>query len=119
MRLGLVLVAAMSLSDAAVAAPVDGRRQLEGELAHLCPARHLDELKPAELNGAIESFRDGLSPRRRARLERANDEDRACADVIAGASCENLAYLRALIRTGMLPAFTKSLCGMSDLDLGR
>lgn len=114
MRLGLVLAATMLVCGAAragMSAP-EGFRQLDAALAERCPAKHLELLSPASLNGAIEIFRDDLSRADRARLARANDEKRACAATIAGASCENHAYLRAMVLTGMMEAFAGRVCKM-------
>jgi hypothetical protein len=114
MRLGFVFSVTMLVSGVAQAGTParEGFRQLDAELVQRCPAKHLELLSPASLNGAIETFRDDLPRAAHARLERANDEKRACAETVAGVSCENHAYLRAMVLTGMMDTFAGLVCRM-------
>jgi hypothetical protein len=107
-----VLLSAM-LSSLPVygAAQIDNYQPYHILLARECPANHLEWLSPADLNDMIViDFKGSLAPSQKATLDRANDEKLACANVTMGATCENVSYLKAMYKTGLLNRFAKSVC---------
>ncbi|SRR5579883_247469 len=80
-------------------------------LAKECGTKHLEWISPADLNDMIIIDFEGTLPKNlKRKLDAANDEKTACANVIAGATCENVAHLRAMRKIGLLAKFSKSIC---------
>jgi hypothetical protein len=75
-----------------------------------CPARHLRALKPADLDGAEESFEEGLSPRRRRQIAAADRSGPRCDREGHGATCPAIGRLDAMIRTRALASFVTFAC---------
>jgi len=106
----LLSVMLSSLSVCATA-QIDNYQRYHNLLAQKCPAVHLEWLSPADLNDMIViDFKGSLNALQRTMLDIANDEKIACANVTMGATCENVSYLRAMTKTGLLNKFVKSVC---------
>lgn len=58
----------------------------------------------------ITDFEGSLPKNTKNKIDRANDEKTACANVQMGATCENVAHLRAMSKAGLLAKFAKSVC---------
>jgi len=112
MRLGATLLLAISVSlPIGASAQVDNYTRYHELLAKECGAKHLEWLSAADLNDMIIiDFEGSLSKNRKMKLDRANDEKTACANVTMGATCENVAHLRAISKVGLLAKFAKSVC---------
>jgi hypothetical protein len=114
------IVAALSLIACALAAlparaePPAGAfavyRPYNALLQKTCPDKRLYYLSPGDLSGLIEDFTGSLTRHERMRLAAAYDGKRSCAHVIAGATCGNVAMLRAAERTHLLARFAGMVC---------
>jgi len=79
-------------------------------VAQRCPAKHLDELPPGELADRLDFFVGSLPAAERDHLLKEADIERTCADVEAGASCQNFAQIEAAHKLKLLPRLIDSLC---------
>jgi len=79
-------------------------------LTQRCPARHADEIPPGELADRLDSFVASLPAADRDRLLKEADIEHACADVEAGASCQNFAQIEAAHKLKLLPRLIEALC---------
>jgi hypothetical protein len=79
-------------------------------LGRYCPAKHLDLLTPASLNGNIESFLQSLPDADHQRLDRSDEVKGACVHSEAGVSCQNIGYIEAAARLRLLDALAQSVC---------
>ena len=95
-------------------AQVDNYTPYHQLLARACKARHLEWISPGDLGDLIEDFEASLAPAARAGLEKANEEKVACRNVVMGATCGNVAALRAMTKVGLLAGFARKVC-TSDL----
>lgn len=77
---------------------------------HQCPARHLRAFKPADLDGAEESFEETLSARQRRQIAAADRSGPRCAREDHGVTCPAIGRLEAMIRTGRLASFVAFTC---------
>ena len=102
------------LVHAAHAAPLTPAEKihipLNALLQHDCPAKHLDLLGPADFNDAVGPFRTSLPSAERQQVDQTADPAKACAGTTAGASCENLAYIKAATKLKLLPLFASKIC---------
>jgi hypothetical protein len=125
MKLWIKLPLAISISlPIGASAQIDNYTPYHELLAKLCPAKHLEWVSPGQLNDLIMiDFEGSLTKTIKAKIDRANDEKVACANVIAGATCENVSHMKAMSKVGLLAKFAKSVCdsglvcrGQSDCD---
>jgi len=79
-------------------------------VAQRCPARHLDQVPPGELADLLDGFAASLAAADRDKLLKKADIEHACADVEAGASCQNFAQIEAAHALKMLPRMIDWLC---------
>jgi hypothetical protein len=93
-----------------VSAQVDNYTPYHELLAKYCGPKHLEWISPGALNDIIDDFATSLPKKLRTKLDRANDQKIACANVIVGATCFNVAGLRAMSKIGVLTKFAKSVC---------
>lgn len=77
---------------------------------HQCPARHLRAFKPADLDGAEESFEATLSARQRRQIAAADRSGPRCDREDHGVTCPAIGRLDAMIRAGALEAFVAFAC---------
>ncbi|WP_084583898.1 hypothetical protein [Sphingomonas azotifigens] len=77
---------------------------------HQCPARHLRSIKPADLDGQVESFEDSLSTRERRKIAAADHSGPRCDRLGHGATCPAIGRLDAMIRTRTLGSFVAFAC---------
>lgn len=80
-----------------------------------CPQADPTQLHPADLLDREETFRDGLSPADRERLDAVLPRTADGARVAAcagrdGTGCDAHAYLVAFKASGLMPRFQASLC---------
>jgi hypothetical protein len=110
----LAACACLLLTDAAHVASLGPSDKILSPLNVLlqrdCPAKHLDFLGPADFNDAVDPFRTSLSSAERQQLDQTADPAKVCAGANAGASCENLAYVKAAIKLKLLPLFASKIC---------
>lgn len=110
MRMSLTLVLIFGGSIAA-SAQSQNYAPYNNLLAKECGAKHLAWISPADLNDMIIIDFEGALPKAmKTKLERANDEKVACANVTMGATCENVSHLKAMSKVGLLGQFAKSVC---------
>jgi hypothetical protein len=104
---------------------IDNYEPYHALLAKQCPAKHLEWLSPGELDDLIEvNFHDALPGSLQSKLDAADrTEKEACANNVAGLTCFNVAYMRAMSDVGLLPSFAKMVCvsgltckGQSDCE---
>ncbi len=99
-----------------LSAPMDATAQIDNYtpyhvlLAKQCGPKHLEWLSPADLGDLIGDFHDSLRPAQQVRLDKANDYKAACKDVVMGATCGNVATLKAMTKVGLLTDFVKKVC---------
>jgi hypothetical protein len=98
----LVLLPLQAFAQGETYAPYHAR------LAKECRAQKLEFLSPAALDDRIAGFEAALPKTTREKLERAGDA--ACRDVSAGATCGNVASLKAMNKAGLLARFAHSVC---------
>lgn len=77
---------------------------------HQCPERHLRAFKPADLDGAEESFEEALSARQRRQIAAADRSGPRCDREDHGVTCPAIGRLDAMIRTRMLNSFVTFAC---------
>lgn len=110
----LAAAACLLLTHAAYPAPLSAAEKIHKPLNALlqrdCPAKHLDWLDPADFSDAVGPFRVALSSAQRQQLDQTADPAKACAGGNAGASCQNLAYIKAATKLKLLPVFAKKIC---------
>ncbi len=83
-----ILTLAISVSlPIGASAQVDNYAPYHTLLSKECRSKHLEWLSPADLNDMIIiDFEGSLSKNTKMKLDRANDEKTACANVMMGAS---------------------------------
>ena len=81
-------------------------------LQRYCPQKRLYFLSPGDLSDAIETFQDSLSPSQQEKIKQgqAKKATVSCAGIIAGATCGNVAFLRAADELQLLTQFAKAVC---------
>ena len=108
---GLCLI---TLVTPALAKPPAGAfavyRPYNALLQRSCPDKRLYYLSPGDLSDLIDDFTGSLTRHERIRLAKAYDGKHSCARVIAGATCGNVAMLRAAEHTHMLARFAAMVC---------
>jgi hypothetical protein len=78
-----------------------------------CPARHIREITPGDLDLAQETFIERLPARDRKRLASVNQAGRRCADR-NGLACPTTATLEAMGKTDLLNRFADYVCASAD-----
>ncbi len=114
----LLLVILVSLPVGATA-QIDNYTPYHALLAKQCSARHLEWVSPGDLNELIAEFHRSLRPAQQRRLDAVNEEKTACADVTMGATCGNVAALRAMTTMGLLADFAKRVCASGMICRGQ
>ena len=103
----------------AATAQIDNYTPYHLLLARQCGERHLEWISPADLSDLIDDFHASLRPARRTGLDGANDEKTACKNVIMGATCGNVAALRAMTKVGLLADFAGKVCASGMICRGQ
>lgn len=96
----------------AATAQIDDYSPYHALLAKQCGPKHLEWVSPADLDDLIGDFHDSLSPALQAKLDKANDDKVACKNVVMGATCGNVATLKAMTTAGLLTGFVKKVCAL-------
>lgn len=76
--------------------------------ARFCPASHLENIDPGNLNLIIDAYLESLTPEAEKRMARAAQP--MCVESVAGVSCANIAYIRAARRLGRTSDLAKAAC---------
>ncbi|MCC4595384.1 hypothetical protein NRY95_05295 [Xanthomonas campestris pv. phormiicola] len=78
------------------------------ELAKQCGDKHLEWLAPAELRDALDDYKQSASKAFAQKMTRA--EKRECRNVVAGASCSNVADIKIAEQAHLIRQVTSQVC---------
>lgn len=78
------------------------------QLELTCPSKQLDQLKPADLRDALDSYKDRQTAKIQKQMSRA--EAQSCKDSMAGTSCDNIGDIKFARQKGKLAPLAHTIC---------
>jgi hypothetical protein len=102
------LASALALSAEGQTASEQARADFEGELARQCPEKRLQLLSTRDLRDGLEDYMESLPVQIRDRLQKAEADQCAAADV--GAACVNAADIGAVDDVGRIAELGGWIC---------
>ncbi|MCM2443448.1 hypothetical protein GOZ78_03175 [Agrobacterium vitis] len=74
----------------------------------ICPTKHLDLLRPADLRDALDAYKERQTATDQEQMLKA--ETKSCKGVTAGATCDNFGDIKLASQTGKLAPLARDIC---------
>lgn len=78
------------------------------QLNLICPTKHLDLLRPADLRDALDHYKERQTAHDQKQMLIA--EKKSCKGVVAGATCDNIGDIKFASQTSKLAPLARDIC---------